>query len=654
MLIRGSCFLASLALAALLLAACIPEPYEGTKDAPPPPLAPPTGVTIAAGDAQVSLTWDAVPGATGYHLYWSNSPGVTKATGSPTANVTSPYTHTGLANGATYYYVVTAVNASRESAESAEVGATPQAPASGVPTGVTVTAGNGQVTISWSAVTGATSYNLYWRNTSGVTRLSGNRIADVTSPFTHAGLVNGSTYYYVVTAVTASGESAESAEVGATPQVPAPGAPTGVTVTAGNGQVTISWSAVTNATSYNLYFSTSTGVTKTTGTKITGVSSPYAHTALTNGTTYFYVVTAVSSAGESPESAQVLATPVPAPTGVSATAGNGQVTVSWSAITGATSYNLYFGTSTGVTKTNGTKIAGVTSPYTHTGRTNGTTYFYVVTAVNAGSESAESAEVSARPSSLSSPTQVSAGEGHTCALHAGGLACWGSNSYGQTTVPALTNPTQVSAGQGHTCAVHAGGLACWGNNDSGQINVPALTNPTQVEAGYLHTCALHAGGLACWGFNQYGQTNVPALTNPTQVSAARYHTCAVHGGGVARWGGNDNGQTNVPALTNPTQVSAGLFHTCALHAGGVACWGYNGDGQTMAPALTNPTQVSAGAAHTCALHAGGVACWGRGQTTVPALTNPTQVSAGGYHSCALHAGGVACWGDNSSGQTNVP
>jgi len=73
--------------------------------------------------------------------------------------------------------------------------------------------------------------------------------------------------------------------------------------------VSISWSSVSGATSYNIYWSTTSGVTKTTGTKITGGTSPYAHTGLTNGTTYYYVVTAVNSYGESSESSQVSATP---------------------------------------------------------------------------------------------------------------------------------------------------------------------------------------------------------------------------------------------------------------------------------------------------------------------------------------------------------
>src|SRR3989338_7004205 len=92
----------------------------------------------------------------------------------------------------------------------------------------------------------------------------------------------------------------------ATPTGTAPSAPTGVTVTAGNRQVSISWTAVSGAT-YNIYWLATSGVTKTTGTKITGASSPYTHTGLTNGTTYYYVVTAVDNNGESSESSQVSA-----------------------------------------------------------------------------------------------------------------------------------------------------------------------------------------------------------------------------------------------------------------------------------------------------------------------------------------------------------
>lgn len=92
-----------------------------------------------------------------------------------------------------------------------------------------------------------------------------------------------------------------------------PSAPTGLSGIAGDGQVSISWDAVSGATSYNIYWSTTTGVTKTTGAKITGATSPYIHTGLTNGTTYYYVVTAENSYGESNESSQLSATPQATP-----------------------------------------------------------------------------------------------------------------------------------------------------------------------------------------------------------------------------------------------------------------------------------------------------------------------------------------------------
>jgi hypothetical protein len=93
-----------------------------------------------------------------------------------------------------------------------------------------------------------------------------------------------------------------------------PSAPAGVAAAGAYQQMTISWSAVTGATSYNVYWSTTTGVTPATGTKISGATSPYVQSALTDGTPYYYVVTAVNEAGESAPSAQATGTPINGPT----------------------------------------------------------------------------------------------------------------------------------------------------------------------------------------------------------------------------------------------------------------------------------------------------------------------------------------------------
>lgn len=82
------------------------------------PIAPPTGVTADAGIGQVTVRWNAVSGASSYNLYYGISPGLTKSNGAQILGVTSPYTVTSLAEGVTYYFMVTANSGSGESAPS--------------------------------------------------------------------------------------------------------------------------------------------------------------------------------------------------------------------------------------------------------------------------------------------------------------------------------------------------------------------------------------------------------------------------------------------------------------------------------------------------------------------------------------------------------
>ncbi|UCB46554.1 MAG: hypothetical protein JSV25_03775 [Spirochaetota bacterium] len=89
------------------------------------------------------------------------------------------------------------------------------------------------------------------------------------------------------------------------PPALAPAAPKGLGAQSGDGAVLLGWNDVFTATSYNIYWSTSSGVTPANGTLISGVTSTFYSHSVAAGTTYYYVVTAVNETGESAPSSEV-------------------------------------------------------------------------------------------------------------------------------------------------------------------------------------------------------------------------------------------------------------------------------------------------------------------------------------------------------------
>jgi len=275
------------------------------------------------------------------------------------------------------------------------------------PTDFAATPGNAVVTLTWTASTGATNYNVKRATTNGGPYTQVAQITAISIAYTDSSVTNGTAYYYVVSALDAAGESANSAQVSATPEAPGvpPAAPTNLTASPGNAQVTLAWTASTGATGYNVKRATTDGGPYT---QLAAPTSPaYTDSSVTNGTTYFYVVSALNTAGESANSAQASATPqaavvIPAaPTNLTATPGDTQVSLTWSASSGATSYNVKRATTNGGPYP---QIAASTSTsYTDTGLTDGTTYYYVVSAINSAGESANSAQVVAVPGVLNPP-----------------------------------------------------------------------------------------------------------------------------------------------------------------------------------------------------------------------------------------------------------
>src|SRR5919109_3237603 len=218
------------------------------------------------------------------------------------------------------------------------------------PTGLTATAvSSSQLNLSWTASSGATSYNVLRSTTTGgpYTQIASGVAA---TSFSDTGLAASTIYFYVVQAVNSAGTRGNSNEASATTPLGPPLAPTNLTATAGNAQVSLSWTISDGATSYNVLRSTSSGgpYTQIAG----GVSTTsYTDTTVSNGTTYFYVVQAVSSGGTSGNSNQAISTPTApplAPTGLTATAmSSSQINLTWTASSGATSYNVLRSTTTG-------------------------------------------------------------------------------------------------------------------------------------------------------------------------------------------------------------------------------------------------------------------------------------------------------------------
>lgn len=206
----------------------------------------------------------------------------------------------------------------------------------------------------------------------------------------------------------------DSAQLGAaTP----PGAPTGLTATAGNGEVELSWVAPPNGGApiegYTVRWGTAAGGPYPNA--MTAIDPSATVTGLTNGTEYRFVVSANNSQGEGPNSEEVAATPtlvttVPgAPVDLVALPGDGRVSLSWDPPTDnggetVTGYTVKWGTTPGGPYPNTENVSGTTASVT--GLTNGIAHYFVVSATNANGEGANSTEVQATPDVVVSPYTV--------------------------------------------------------------------------------------------------------------------------------------------------------------------------------------------------------------------------------------------------------
>ncbi|MEU8819648.1 fibronectin type III domain-containing protein [Actinoplanes sp. NPDC048796] len=320
---------------------------------------PPTAAGAQVGDESAVVSWTA-PGddggspVTSYDVQaYSGGNAVAGKTCTATAP-TLTCTVTGLTNGAAYTYRVTATNLIGTSAESVASAAVTPLGAAGAPTVANVAStASGSATLTWTApgVNGGSPVTSYTVQAYAAGQAVAGRTCTVNSPAltcTVTGLTNGTAYTLRVTATTSAGPGAESADSAPVTPVGPSGAPTTVLVTAGNGQVAVSWTAPGNTggapiTSYTAQ-AYQAGLPAAGRTCTTATLSCLV-TGLTNGTAYTLRVTATTSAGPGAASADsapvtpvapaVPVTPAPGAPGTPAARGaTSSIKVSWPASAG--------------------------------------------------------------------------------------------------------------------------------------------------------------------------------------------------------------------------------------------------------------------------------------------------------------------------------
>jgi len=374
-------------------------------------------------DGSVKLTWDKVSGARSYDLYRSKN----GSDWSLIKNVSgTSYTNASVTAGTSYTYRIQAI-AAKDAANSAMSETdTITAPLAAPTIRVKTTSESGKPVISWEAVEDARQYEVFRASKKGGTFKALGKTAKLR--FTDDTAVGGKTYYYKVRALSTETDavSAKSGTKSILCKLEAPS----VSVTNNSaGKPVLSWQKQENAENYKVYRATS----KTGEYKLVKTTSArkYTDTSAAAGKVYYYKVKAIAknTKANSAFSAVVsgaskLAQPVLKASNNTAT---GKVTLSWKAVSGAKSYNLYRSTD----KENWKLIKNVTgTSYTNSSVTPGTTYYYQLQAV-ASREKANSAlsEVVGRTAKVEQPVMKAKNSSSTGKITLSWTACEGAEGY---------------------------------------------------------------------------------------------------------------------------------------------------------------------------------------------------------------------------------
>jgi hypothetical protein len=391
--------------------------YTSTATATPATIpGAPTSLSASMSETTLSVSWTA-PVSTGgsaisdYRVQYKLSTDGDWTTFDDGTSTSTSASITGLAAAADYDVQVTTINAVGAGGSTSTVN-------------LTVTPGSCQATLAWSAPASPggtiTDYQMQYRESASdpwTTFVDG---VSTSTGGTVTGLTNGSGYYFrVATIVDGATVSSYTSVVAGTPRT-TPNAPT-VSATPGNRQMSLSWSAPGNGgsviTDYVVEYKASGGSTWTTMVDGISAGTGATVTSLTNGSSFDFRVASSNIVGAGSYSATVSATPrttPDAPTGASATVGDGSVGLSWTAPvdTGGatlTNYAVQYKTSGGFTWTTVSRKVSTTTVQTITGLSNGATYVFRVAAVNAAGAGSYATSVLGTPVTVpSAPRNLAA------------------------------------------------------------------------------------------------------------------------------------------------------------------------------------------------------------------------------------------------------
>ena len=318
---------------------------------------------------------------------------------------TTNHTVTSLTNGTEYAYQIRALNRSGAGPASDGASATPLGkPVAPV---LSAQAGDGQVTLSWTAATADATIapiTKYEYNTDGGTTFTS--IPDSgpsTDNYTVLGLTNLTTYTFAVRAVNVIGEG-PSATKDATPASVTPAAPN-LSATAGDTQVKLEW-VDPNDSSIDKYQYSTDGGTSFIDIDVEDIDYSVANTigytvtSLTNDTEYTFHIRAVDNQALQPygDASDVTATPAgtlpDSPLNLAAEPGHEEVRLSWGDPDDASIDKYHYSIDR---VANSTNISADATTYTITGLTNGTTYTFQISAENATGVGPASAAIDAKP-----------------------------------------------------------------------------------------------------------------------------------------------------------------------------------------------------------------------------------------------------------------